>query len=77
MPVNTWRNIPTVSEDRKSGVITITVTDRDPRRAAQLAQAYVEELDRLVAEVSTSSARRERIFIEQRLQAVKEVRHRL
>src|SRR5581483_7956854 len=44
-----------VSEDRKSGVITITVTDRDPRRAAQLAQAYVEELDRLVAEVSTSS----------------------
>jgi hypothetical protein len=53
------------------------VTDRDPRRAAQLAQAYVEELDRLVAEVSTSSARRERIFIEQRLQAVKEVRHRL
>lgn len=62
----------TTSEDRKSGVITITVTDRDPRRAAQLAQAYVEELDRLVAQVSTSSARRERIFIEQRLQRVKQ-----
>lgn len=61
-----------VSEDRKSGVITITVTDRDPRRAAELAQAYVDELDRLVAEVSTSSARRERIFIEQRLQTVKQ-----
>jgi capsule polysaccharide export protein KpsE/RkpR len=61
-----------ISEDRKSGVITITVNDRDPRRATQMAQAYVEELDRLVAEVSTSSARRERIFIEQRLQAVKE-----
>jgi capsule polysaccharide export protein KpsE/RkpR len=60
-----------ISEDRKSGVITITVTDRDPHRAAQLAQAYVEELDRLVAQVSTSSARRERVFIEQRLQAVK------
>lgn len=61
-----------ISEDHKSGVITITVTDRDPGRAAQLAEAYVEELDRLVAEVSTSSARRERIFIEQRLQAVKQ-----
>ena len=60
-----------ISEDRKSGVITITVTDRDPHRAAGLAQAYVEELDRLVAQVSTSSARRERVFIEQRLQAVK------
>ena len=59
-------------EDRKSGVITITVTDKDPRRAAQLAQAYVEELDRLVAQVSTSSARRERVFIEQRLLTVKE-----
>jgi capsule polysaccharide export protein KpsE/RkpR len=35
-----------------------------------MAQAYVEELNRLVAEVSTSSARRERIFLEGRLQAV-------
>lgn len=61
-----------VSEDRKSGVITITVTDRDPGRAALIAQGYVDELDRLVAEVSTSSARRERIFIEQRLQSVRQ-----
>jgi capsule polysaccharide export protein KpsE/RkpR len=60
-----------IAEDRKSEVITIRVTDRDPRRAAQMAQAYVEELDRLVAEVSTSSARRERIFIEDRLTNVK------
>lgn len=61
-----------ISEDRKSGVITIEVTDRDPHRAQQLAQAYVEELDRLVAQVSTSSARRERIFIEQRLKTVRQ-----
>jgi capsule polysaccharide export protein KpsE/RkpR len=60
-----------VSEDRKSGVLTITVTDRDPQRAAQMAQTYVEELDRLVTQVSTSSARRERVFIEERLQSVK------
>jgi capsule polysaccharide export protein KpsE/RkpR len=60
-----------LSEDRKSGVITIVVTDHDPQRAAAMAQAYVEELDHLVAQVSTSSARRERIFIEQRLQSVK------
>ena len=61
-----------VSEDRKSAVITISVTDRDSHRAQQLAQAYVEELDRLVAQVSTSSARRERIFIEQRLKTAKQ-----
>jgi capsule polysaccharide export protein KpsE/RkpR len=60
-----------IDQDRKSGVLSITVTDANPERARQMAQAYVEELDRLLSEVSTSSARRERIFIEQRLGAVK------
>jgi len=60
-----------VSEDRKSGVITLTVEDRNPQRAHDIAQAYVEELNHLVSQVSTSSARRERIFIEQRLISVK------
>jgi capsule polysaccharide export protein KpsE/RkpR len=59
------------SEDRKSGIIIIGVTDHDPKRAAAMAQAYVQELDRLVAQVSTSSARRERIFLEERLNVVK------
>ena len=60
-----------VSEDRKSGIVTIAVTDHDANRAAAMARAYVNELDRLVAQVSTSSARRERIFLEGRLQDVK------
>jgi len=60
-----------LSEDRKSGIITVAVTDRDPQRAAAIARAYVTELDRLVAEVSTSSARRERIFLEERVRGVK------
>src|SRR5580658_6052849 len=59
-----------ISVDRKSQIITITVTDKSPQRAAAMAQAYVEELNRLVADLSTSSARRERIFLEGRLQAV-------
>jgi len=60
-----------IGEDRKSGIITIGVMDRDPKRAAAMAHAYVDELDRLVAQVSTSSARRERIFLEERLRTVK------
>jgi capsule polysaccharide export protein KpsE/RkpR len=60
-----------ISEDRKSGIITVSVSDHDPKRAAAMATAYVHELDKLVAEVSTSSARRERIFLEGRLQTVK------
>ncbi len=59
-----------ISEDRKSGILTITVTDGDPKRAAAIAQAYVEELDRLVAQLSTSSARKEREFLEDRLKTV-------
>ncbi len=59
-----------ISVDRKSQIIAISVTDRSPQRAAAMAQAYTGELNRLVAELSTSSARRERIFLEGRLQAV-------
>ena len=59
-----------IGVDRKSQIITITVTDHDPKRAAAMGQAYIEELNHLVAELSTSSARRERIFLEERLQAV-------
>ena len=60
-----------VNEDRKSGVISLTVTDQSPQRAHDIAEAYVAELNHLVSQVSTSSARRERVFIEQRLTAVK------
>jgi uncharacterized protein involved in exopolysaccharide biosynthesis len=59
-------------EDRKSGIITITVTDRDPRRAAAMGEAYVAELNRLVAELSTSGAHRERVFLEERLKSVQQ-----
>ncbi len=61
-----------ITEDRKSGVITIVVTDTDRRRARDMAQAYVDQLDQLVARVNTSSARREREFIEHRLVAVQQ-----
>jgi uncharacterized protein involved in exopolysaccharide biosynthesis len=59
-----------ITEDRKSGVITIIVTDNDRRRARDMAQAYLEQLDILLARVNTSAARRERQFIEQRLVTV-------
>ena len=59
-----------ISVDRKSQIISITVIDKSPQRAAAIGQAYVEELNRLVADLSTSSARRERVFLEERLQGV-------
>jgi uncharacterized protein involved in exopolysaccharide biosynthesis len=61
-----------ISEDRKSGIITLAVSDRSPDRAAALANAYIEALNRMVADLNTSSAHRERIFLEARLQAVQQ-----
>jgi capsule polysaccharide export protein KpsE/RkpR len=60
-----------ISEDRQTGVITMTVNDRDARRAAGMAQAYVEELNRVAADLNTSDAHRERLFLEGRLKAIK------
>jgi|HubBroStandDraft_5_1064220.scaffolds.fasta_scaffold40710_2 capsule polysaccharide export protein KpsE/RkpR len=60
----------TVSDDKKSGVISITVEDTDPRRARDLAQGYLDELNLLVNKTNTSPAHQERIFIERRLRGV-------
>jgi capsule polysaccharide export protein KpsE/RkpR len=60
-----------ISEDRKSGIISISVTDRSPERAAALTRAYVDQLNALISELSTSSAHRERVFLEERLTVAK------
>jgi uncharacterized protein involved in exopolysaccharide biosynthesis len=59
-----------ITQDRKSGIITVVVTDTSRQRARDMAQAYVEGLDDLLTKVNTSTARREREFIEQRLVTV-------
>jgi capsule polysaccharide export protein KpsE/RkpR len=59
-----------ISSDRKSGIITIKVSDRDAQRAAGLAREYVAELDRIVRTLNTSSAHKERAFLEERLEQV-------
>jgi capsule polysaccharide export protein KpsE/RkpR len=60
-----------VTEDRKSGIITVAVTDNSPQRAQQMAAAYVSTLDTLMAQLDTSAAHRERVFLETRITQVK------
>jgi uncharacterized protein involved in exopolysaccharide biosynthesis len=55
----------------RTGIISISVTDRKPDRAAEIAKAYVIELNQVLSEVNASSAHRERLFLEDRLQEVK------
>lgn len=61
-----------ISEDRKSGIISISVMDKSPERAAAMAEEYVDELNRVITELNTSSAHRERVFLEERLGQVKQ-----
>jgi uncharacterized protein involved in exopolysaccharide biosynthesis len=61
-----------ISEDRKSGIIMIVASDRDPNRAAALATAYIDQLNWLLAQVNTSSAHRERVFLDDRIQVAKQ-----
>lgn len=61
-----------VSQDRKSEIITISVTDRNPQRAQQMAEEYVTELNSVVTNLNTSSAHRERVFLEGRLSQVQQ-----
>ena len=60
-----------ISDDKKSGVITVSCEDTDPTRARDIVQAYLDGLNRIVTHTNTSAARLERIFIEHRLQGVR------
>jgi uncharacterized protein involved in exopolysaccharide biosynthesis len=48
----------------KEGVISISVDDRDPRRAADLANGYVDELEKLTKTLAVTEAGKRRIFFE-------------
>jgi uncharacterized protein involved in exopolysaccharide biosynthesis len=54
-------------EERKSGVIILTVEDKDPNRAADMANAFVEELKSLAGGLAISEAGQRRLFFEEQL----------
>jgi capsule polysaccharide export protein KpsE/RkpR len=60
-----------ISLEPKTGIVVLSVTDSDPQRAAAMARAYVQELEVLMAQLNISSAHRERVFLQDRLQVVK------
>jgi uncharacterized protein involved in exopolysaccharide biosynthesis len=62
----------TVREDQKSGIISLTVEDRDPKRAADMANAFVEELKSLAGGLAISEAGQRRMFFEEQIRHTKE-----
>lgn len=51
----------------KDGLIQISVTDRDPKMAADIANAYVDEFRKLSANLAISEASQRRVFFQQQL----------
>jgi uncharacterized protein involved in exopolysaccharide biosynthesis len=56
-----------ISAGRES-VISIVVDDRDPQRAADIANAYVEQLQKVTQTLRVTEAARRRLFYEQEVQ---------
>ena len=61
-----------IAAGRTDGVITIHVDDRDPKRAAELANAYIEELHKLSQTLAVTEAGQRRLFLEKQLKQAKD-----
>ena len=60
--------------DQKTGIIQLGVMDEDPKRAAKMANAFVEELKQVSSGLAISEASQKRLYFEEQL---REVRKRL
>ena len=55
----------------KDGLITIAVEEEDPQIAADIANAYVDELSQLLSRLAVTEAQQRRVFFEKQLQQTK------
>jgi tyrosine-protein kinase Etk/Wzc len=56
----------------RDGLITIEVDDEDPKHAADMANAYIEELDRTMQALAITEASQRRLFLERHLTTARE-----
>ena len=62
-----FENCTTVEGSGKDGLIHISVEDRDPRRAAELANGYVDQFRDLSQHLAITESGQRRLFFEQQL----------
>lgn len=60
-----------ISIGKKDGLLTVEVDDRDPQRAADIANAYIEELRSLTSNLAMTEAQQRRAFFEKQLAETK------
>jgi len=61
-----------ISAGKKDGLLTIEFDDRDPKRAADIANAYVDELRRITSALAITEAQQRRAFFEKQLAQTKD-----
>jgi len=67
-----WEKKTFIDNGLKDGLIRLSVTDKDPRRAAEMANGWVEEYRRLSASLAVSEASGRRLFFEQQVTDARE-----
>jgi tyrosine-protein kinase Etk/Wzc len=60
-----------IESNLKDGLIRISIKDRNPQRAADLANAYVEEYKKFSANLAVTEASQRRLFFDQQLEQAK------
>lgn len=60
-----------VVADSKSGIISVSVIDHDPARAAAMANAVVDSFDRLSSQLAITDAARRRLFFERQVSSTR------
>lgn len=70
--LNTLGGNVKINAGKKDGLITVEVDDTDPVRAAQIANAYVEELRQVSNKLALTEAQQRRTFFEQQLRQAKD-----
>lgn len=61
----------TIEVSKKDQLIHVSVKDREPRRAADMANAYVDMLDQINRKLNINQGKRKRVFLEDRLKDVR------
>ena len=60
-----------IDNDKRSNIITIRVDHKDPRTAADMANAFVEELKNLTQGIAVTEASQRRLFFEEQMKNTK------
>lgn len=62
----------TKAKSGKDGIIVLEVDDKDPAFAAQMANAYVEELSKLLDRLAVTEAQQRRVFFSKELEKARD-----